>query len=361
MYYMLGAFSAVTALLLRDILDPAFGNHYAYQTVWLGIIFAAWYCGVGPSLLALVISALGVWYWFLPPYHSFVGKDRVEYFGFAGFVAFSGVIIVLGESNRRIFLRRRQAEEALRRVKEELEDRVRERTAELVESHEAARRLSAKIMSLQDEERRRIARNLHDSLGQYLTALKINLDTFPATGRAQAELAAECAEIVQHCLAETRTLSHLLHPPLLDERGFSSATRLYVEGFSRRSGLTVNLDLPAEVEARLPQHVELALFRAVQEALTNIHRHAGASNVDLRLALDGSRIRLEVRDNGKGIPPSLLKPLRDGTAGAGVGLAGMRERLRDLDGNLEIDSRPTGTLLIVTLPVIPTPAVADVA
>ena len=221
-------------------------------------------------------------------------------------------------------------------------------------------RLHAKIISLQDEERRRIARNLHDSLGQYLTALKINLDTFPAANRAQADLAAECAEIVQRCLTETRTISHLLHPPLLDECGFGSATRLYVDGFSRRSGLTVNLDLPPDVEARLPQPVEIALFRAVQEALTNIHRHADASAVDVRLQFDSSCIRLEVKDNGKGIPPVLLNRLRDGTAGTGVGLAGMRERLRDLDGSMEIDSRPTGTALTVTLPVVQTP-IASVA
>jgi signal transduction histidine kinase len=361
LYYVVGVLAAIAALLLREILGPAFGTHYPYHTVWLAVIFVAWYCGIGPSILAVAIDALGIWYWFLPPYDSFFGKDQVEYFGISGFLLFSCVIIVLGESNRRLFLKQRHAEQQLQRAKNELEHRVKDRTAELQQSHDAARRLSAKILTLQDEERRHLARGLHDSLGQYLTALKIDLDTFSAANPEQAQLIAECSDILQQCLVETRTLSHLLHPPLLDERGFGSATRLFVDGFSRRSGVPVHLDLPAEFETRLPQNVEIALFRAVQEALTNIHRHSGASAVDVSLSLGDEQARLAIQDNGKGIPAEALRALRDGMSEGGVGLAGMRERLRDLGGILEIRSNGSGTTILITVPIVETTPSASVA
>jgi signal transduction histidine kinase len=361
LYYVVGVLAAIAALLLREILGPAFGTHYPYHTVWLAVIFVAWYCGIGPSILAVAIDALGIWYWFLPPYDSFFGKDQVEYFGISGFLLFSCVIIVLGESNRRLFLKQRHAEQQLQIAKNELEHRVKDRTAELQQSHDAARRLSAKILTLQDEERRHLARGLHDSLGQYLTALKIDLDTFSAANPEQAQLIAECSDILQQCLVETRTLSHLLHPPLLDERGFGSATRLFVDGFSRRSGVPVHLDLPAEFETRLPQNVEIALFRAVQEALTNIHRHSGASAVDVSLSLGDEQARLAIQDNGKGIPAEALRALRDGMSEGGVGLAGMRERLRDLGGILEIRSNGSGTTILITVPIVETTPSASVA
>jgi len=355
-YYVIAAVAAIASLLLRQMLGPAFGVHYPYHTVWLGIIFVAWYCGVGPSILAVVIDGLGVWYWFLSPYDSFSGKDRVEYLGVLGFLLFSGVIIGLGESNRRLFLKRQQAELQLQRAKQELEERVKERTAQLQRSHEAARRLSAKILTLQDEERRHIARELHDSLGQYLVALKINLAALTIANAEQAKVMAECVDIVQQCLTETRTISHLLHPPLLDERGFGSATRLFVDGFSQRSGIPVRLDLPAELQTRLPQNVEIALFRAVQELLTNVHRHSGASSVGVSVMLAPTNVRLEVKDNGKGVSPQVLRSFRDGTGDGGVGIAGMRERLRDLDGVFEIRSNSSGTTVVITVPLADLPA-----
>lgn len=350
-YYLMGALAAIGALLLREILGPAFGTHYPYHTVWLAVIFVAWYCGIGPSILAVAIDAVGVWYWFLPPYDSFLGKDRVEWLGVLGFLLFSYVIIALGESNRRLLLKRRQAEEALQAANERLEERVKERTIELQHSNNAARRLSARILSVQDEERRHIARGLHDSLGQYLSALKLDLDIFAPADAEQAKMIAECSDIVQQCLTETRTISHLLHPPLLDERGFSSATRLYVDGFSRRSGVAVHLNLP-DPETRLPHNVEIALFRAVQEALTNIHRHSGASAVDISLAVSVVETRLTIKDNGKGIAPEALRALQDGTTDGGVGIAGMRARLRDLCGLLEIQSNPSGTTIVIAVPTV---------
>ena len=351
-YYVLAAGAAVAALLFRDVLGTAFGTHYPYHTTWLAIIFAAWYCGIGPSILAVAIDALGIWYWFLPPYASFSGKNHVEYFGMAGYLAFSAVIVAFGESNRRLLIKRERAEAALQKANEELEQRVRERTADLERSNESARRLSARVLAVQDEERRRIGRALHDSLGQYLSALKINLDKLHARGESKTTLASECSDLVSQCLTETRTISHLLHPPLLDEMGFGSATRLFVDGFSRRSGLNVKLDLPPESSKRLTPNLEIALFRAVQEGLTNIHRYAEATSVNVIVTRDPASVRLTISDNGKGMPASLLKQIREGTAESGVGIAGMRERLRELNGALEIQSNGSGTTLSITAPAV---------
>jgi signal transduction histidine kinase len=355
-YYGLAVLAASAALLSRAVLSPEFGSHYPYHTVWLAIIFVAWYCGLGPSILAVGIEALGIWYWFLPPYHSISGKNHIEYFGMIGFLTFSAIIIALGESNRRLLVKREKAERALHEANEELEERVSQRTGELERSNESARRLSARIMVVEDNERRRIGRALHDSLGQYLALLNMNLSLLRARVETETVLFSECAGLVEQCLTETRTISHLLHPPLLDELGFGSATRLFVEGFSRRSSLTVTLDLPSESGMRLPMNLEVALFRAVQEGLTNIHRYAEATLASISLKRDVSTTQLSIRDNGKGIPLALLKQLRDGTADSGVGIAGMRERLRELNGVLEIHSDQSGTILKITAPTTLDPA-----
>ena len=181
------------------------------------------------------------------------------------------------------------------------------------QAEEAARSLSGRILTLQDDERRRIARGLHDSLGQYLTALKMNLDVFQTSNDNKAKLASDCSEIVDKCLTETRTISHLLHPPLLDEAGFGSAARWYVDGFSQRSGIKVNLNLPSKL-GRMHRDVEVALFRAVQEGLTNVHRHSGCSVVDISLYLNAKQLRLEIKDDGRGIPQKRLRSLIEGVA-----------------------------------------------
>ena len=224
-------------------------------------------------------------------------------------------------------------------------------------AEEATRRLSGRILTLQDEERRRIARGLHDSLGQYLTALKMNLDQLLTLGGDHATVASECSDIVDKCLTETRTISYLLHPPLLDEAGFGSASRWYVDGFARRSGLHVKLELGPE-SGRLPQDVETALFRTLQEGLTNVHRHSGGSAVDIRLSVNKQEVLLEIEDNGHGIPQESLGRLVEGDAERGVGIAGMRERVRELGGSLAIESDQNGTLLRVAIPLAATKELA---
>jgi len=219
-------------------------------------------------------------------------------------------------------------------------------------AEEAARSLSGRILTLQDDERRRIARGLHDSLGQYLAALAMKLDLLSTQGRKRAKSILECSQLVEQCLSETRTISHLLHPPLLDEAGIGSAVRLYVDGFAQRSGIQVHLDLPPEL-GRLQEDIEIALFRAVQEALTNVHRHSGSSSVYICINLDAEQVRLEIKDNGRGIPKKHLTLLTEGDAGSGVGIAGMRERVRELRGSLEIQSDKTGTRFLIVIPSMP--------
>jgi CHASE3 domain sensor protein len=173
------------------------------------------------------------------------------------------------------------------------------------ESEKSLRSLTGRLLQLQDEERRRFSRELHDSLGQYLAGAKMNLDMFSNSQPAD-RLLSEAIQLLDQSIAETRTISHLLHPPLLDEAGFSSAAKWYLDGFAQRSGIAVKMDLPDDVD-RLPKAIELALFRVLQESLTNIHRHSGSSKAEVALKLSPDRVILEVRDFGKGIPTGPAK------------------------------------------------------
>jgi signal transduction histidine kinase len=246
---------------------------------------------------------------------------------------------------------RRQVEDQLRRSKAELESLVEQRTV-------ALRQLSARLLTLQDSERRRIARELHDCLGQLLVGLKLNVDMLRlAPGRE--ELWVESEDLMQQCMAEVRTLSYLLHPPTMDAAGFDSAARWYVEGFSQRSGINVTLTAPDDL-ARLPDVIELTLFRVLQETLTNVHRHSGGSNASILIQRSPEQVILEVKDNGCGIKQDALSRFQETGNGMGVGLTGMRERVRDLGGKLQLDSDNNGTSVRITIPVTPECA-ADMA
>lgn len=236
---------------------------------------------------------------------------------------------------------------------------VRTREMEQVqrESVRSSRALSARILELQDAERRKVARELHDSVGQYITGLKINLEQLqimnPDLSPAHLKLLADTVELTDRSLAEVRTISHLLHPPLLDEVGLESAARWYTDGFAKRSGLKVNLQL-GEITNRLPREVELALFRVLQESLTNAHRHASAKSIDVTLSCGNGRVVLSVNDDGRGIPREVITRFRSGLA-SGVGLAGMRERLAELDGVLEVESKPRGSTVRAIIPTLECP------
>jgi PAS domain S-box-containing protein len=237
----------------------------------------------------------------------------------------------------------REARHALQEGQARLEAMVEQRTS-------ALRLLSSRLMNSQDEERRRIARELHDSLGQYLAALSMQFSALQASKPDSiAAATAEMEEIIRCCVQECRTISHLLHPPLLDEVGLQSAIQWYVEGFSERSGIEVELQL-AQTD-RMASEIETTLFRVLQESLTNIHRHAGTRTALVKLEPKDENLVLEISDKGKGIPPLVLEKFRSAGAGVGVGLAGMRERVSQLNGSLRIESDSSGTTVKVSLPI----------
>jgi PAS domain S-box-containing protein len=214
------------------------------------------------------------------------------------------------------------------------------------------RQLSGRILKLQDEERRRLARELHETTAQSLVALTMNLSRLRRLiGETTPEidnLMADSLALAEHSVRETRTVSHLLHPPLLDDVGLASAISWYARGFEQRSGIRVNLEMPKRLR-RLSRELETTIFRILQEGLTNIHRHSGSDVADIRLSIDANSIQLEVKDHGRGMPSQS----QNKNPGLGVGILGMRERLTQLNGRLEIFSSDHGTTLWATLPRVP--------
>jgi PAS domain S-box-containing protein len=235
-----------------------------------------------------------------------------------------------------------------------LETRVQERTLELQQAHESLRMLSSTLMQAQDQERRRVARELHDSAGQYLAAIQMNLAALASEGEFRSEGVQrrlhDAIDQVMQCTAEIRTLSYLLHPPLLDEVGLASAISWYVEGFSDRSRIAVKLDVPKGMDRFAPE-IETALFRIVQQSLTNIHRHSGSKVCSIRLVLEDDCLNLKVTDEGCGFPPEMLSRFRLTGQLPGMGISGMRERINALHGSFEILSDSSGSTIAVSVPV----------
>ena len=226
------------------------------------------------------------------------------------------------------------------------------RNAEIVQQSDQLRELSGRLMFTQDEERRRIARELHDSAGQSLAALGMSLARIDDDAkRDPAQLSKgikDAQDLIQNLTREIRTTSYLLHPPMLDETGLSSALRWYIDGLAERSDLSIELHIPDNL-GRLAPEVELAIFRLVQECLTNIHRHSGSKTAVIRVAREPDKIYAEVQDRGRGISPERLAEIQ--LRGAGVGIRGMRERVRQSHGQLTIDSNPLGTKITAIFPV----------
>ncbi len=238
---------------------------------------------------------------------------------------------------------------------------------ELVEANEALRsneeslrQLSARLLKLQDEERRHIARDLHDITGQKLAlqsmVLSQVLNRQPAGDVESRRLLSECVTLSKQVSEEVRTLSYLLHPPLLDELGLSAAVKWYAEGFERRTSIPVKVDIASDC-VRLPPDVEVTLFRVIQESLSNVHRYSGSPRADVRVKVSSNQIRVQIEDFGKGMHHDMLNRTTGKVAPLGVGIQGMRERIRQLGGKLEITSQPDqGTVVTATIPLSSLPA-----
>ena len=235
-------------------------------------------------------------------------------------------------------------EQSIRDSAIELERLVNSRTAEL-------RRLSGRLMTMQDEERRRIAREIHDGLGQELAAAKMILDGILGrdTSPAMRQASAEASQMVDRAIQQVRSISHLLHPPLLDEVGLISALRWFLEGLTERSGIKIRLEVDSPDLGRLKSELETAIFRIVQEALTNMFRHSGARNGSVRILEKAGNIIVTVSDDGKGIGEdvSQLRP-----ESVGVGIGGMRQRVSELGGTLRLTNANPGTIVEVVIPAL---------
>lgn len=379
--YAIAASAAVLAIVLRGLLDPVLGHVAFYATVYIAVAFCAVVCGLGPAVVTGTIGFLAVFYWFVDPRNSLSISRQSELHSITGFFLVSAVLTALGVANREKQLQlnksiaalskeadeRRHAEEDLQRAHDLLEQRVAQRTADLSkalerlkaeievrkQAEEQLRHLSVRLMTLQDEERRRIARDLHDSTGQILAALKLTAASVQRLGisiPALSRLVDDLNTLADEAVREIRTTSYLLHPPLLEEAGFTSAARWFVDGFAKRSGIQIECDF-AEMTQRPSRDCELVLFRVLQESLTNIHRHSGASEAYVKLAWEKDRVRLNVNDNGHGIGVHRAHQLPEVDGSLGVGIAGMRERVRQLNGILEVRSGNTGTTVSVAIPV----------
>lgn len=371
--------SAALAIVLRWIFDPLLGHVAFYVTVYAAVAFCSIVCGYAPAIVSAIVGFLGIFYFFVDPRHSLSPTRPSEIHGVVGWFFVCAVLILLGENHRKQQFKLRQsivamaseaaerqwAEAALQRAHDELENRVAERTGQVTltlnnlerevmerkRAEEQLRQLSVRLMTLQDEERRHIARDLHDTTGQTLAALKMTtaLIQRTAAGPEMHRLLDDLDALTDEALQEIRTTSYLLHPPLLDEAGIASAVQWFVEGFSKRSGIQVGCEI-AENLQRPPRNHELVLFRVLQESLTNVHRHSGASTTTVRLNVSANHFVLEIADNGTGIPEQCIKRFHEAGHGTGVGLVGMRERVKELGGRLDIQSNPAGTTVSVALP-----------
>ena len=244
------------------------------------------------------------------------------------------------------FLAPNHAETEVKRLLANIRDRE--------QANKALRELSRRLFQMQDEEHRRIARELHDSVAQELAAVSMNLGELQkrieGRDRITDNLLSDSMALVEQCNREIRTISHLLHPPLLDELGLRRALQDYIEGFAGRSAIVTTLDVAEDVD-RLPAEIETALFRVVQESLGNIHRHSGSTAAAIRIRRDAGTVRLEISDEGGGLPPGLRQGNKEMSVPVGVGIAGMRERLRQVGGQLEIESSDRGTTVRAIVPL----------
>jgi signal transduction histidine kinase len=335
--YVAAFLSLMAALGLTLCARPLFATT-AYALFLGAVMFSSWYGGLTPGLIVVLLSVFALDRYFASPELSGVlSKDDAVHLGI--FLLVAGFINYLSRTRIR-------AEEALRISHEQLELRIADRTADL-------RRLSGQLLHLQDEERRRIARLLHETVAQDLAALKMDLAVVKRLGRwNQVEgkgAIEEALSLTEECIREVRTVSYLLHPPLLDEAGLPSALQWYSAGFEQRSGIRIELDLPPTL-GRLPRDTETTVFRFAQECLTNVHRHSGSPNARISIQETSTELIVEVSDCGHGMPQPTLDAMSGSSPPLGVGIMGMCERVKQAGGSMKIRSSDQGTTVTAILP-----------
>ncbi|HEY7097936.1 MAG TPA: sensor histidine kinase [Terriglobales bacterium] len=237
-----------------------------------------------------------------------------------------------------------RSEVTLQSIRQEIDKKVEQQTT-------ALHRFSRQLQRVRDEERRTLARRLHDSTAQQLVALKFNLEI--ARRRVPedcVQLIDDSVQVTDRCISEIRSLSYLLHPPLLDEMGLESALHWFVDGFSSRSGIAVRVNIATNLSDLSPD-TELVLFRVMQECLTNVQKHSGSRIVEIAVSRDEGALKMDIRDYGRGISPAGIKRYLDPASSATLGFPGIRERVDELSGQFEVISGPVGTTVRITLPV----------
>src|SRR5437867_11219708 len=342
--YLVAVLSVIAALMFTLSARSLFAAT-AYSLFLAAVMLTSWYGGLTPGLLAILFSLLALDRYFMSAERvGVISRDKFIHMSI--FLLAAGIISHLNRSRMR-------AEKSLLASHQALRSEVSKRTADLKRANDTLRRLSGQLMRLQDAERRQMARLLHETVAQSLVVLKMDLAVVKRHGRWSAfkgrEALQEALALTDECIREVRTLSYLLHPPLLDEAGLCSALQWYAAGFGQRSGIETKLEIPADL-GRLPQNIEIAVFRLVQECLTNIHRHAESPDARIRITKTESSLVVEVSDSGHGMPAQAESETGNSRELLGVGIMGMRERVQQLSGHMEIQSGPGGTRVQATLP-----------
>jgi signal transduction histidine kinase len=339
--YLASALSVVAALTLTLTARSLFATT-AYSLFLAAVMFSSWYGGLTPGLLAILFSLLALDRYFVSPELSGV-LSRDDLVHLSVFLLVAGIINHLNRSKM-------HAEEKLLESHNQLQSEVSKRTEDLQQANDALRRLSGELMQLQDEERRRMARLLHETVAQSLAALKMDLavikrDSDKKNGEehetTKQAVILEAVDLTEECIRDVRTLSY--------EAGLSSALQWYISGFEKRSGIKTRLDVPSEL-GRLPRNIETAIFRIVQECLTNIHRHAGSPDAQIHIHTTTTSVVVEVTDHGRGMPVELHAVLGGALDQFGVGIMGLCERVKQFGGHMEIHSAKGGTTVMATLP-----------
>lgn len=355
--YAIALALTAAALVGRWAMIPLLGDHVPFALVYGAVVLSALYLGLGPSITSGVAGIVCVRLFFAPQVFVIASikelSETLTYIGGCVLIVFAAEAIRRSSDRLKAANRELTAQaEALRTLSQQLECRVEERTAQLKQAESSARQLGAQVLRMQDEERRRIARDLHDSVGQAVAILTMNLGQLSRStnlNSLESAMVADSKVIANDVSDEVRTISYLLHPPLLDDMGLPAALKWYVEGFSKRSGIATELELSRDF-GRLPADCEIAVFRIVQESLTNIHRHSESHRATVRVMWDPEQVEVQIEDGGKGISTDQQVDFAAGAA-MGVGLRGMRERVAQLGGKLDLQSSNSGTIVQAILPL----------